>query len=558
MNRLICERRGVIAAAKSAIPIHVWFAAVLAFNSVVGAQTVKRLDSRDAAKCGSCGVEVRRIASLEHDDLLIPNFVSVAGRVGSRFYVAPLGPKIYVFDAGGRFVRILGRYGQGPGEFQFIRTLAVSPADTLYAFDQLRRFAVFGVNGAHVRTHLLPYVPSSSVAFADGRFAISAPGKGRSDAGLPIHLRNVDGEAVRSFGAEHAVLDPREPDNLNRFITAGNDGTVWSAFTDRYRVEQWDTLGALRQVIIRESGWFDIRSPRRHPTARDGTTLRYRLTEPPASSIRGIDVDNEGHLWVLIAIADKNWKSNDIWLGEGESLTPSKLDAMFDSLLEELDPVTGRVLSSTVLPTYFSQFTGRSTVASLRETDNGGRAVDVWEIRKPSRQRKPLLRLAAIALFVSASAPPATSSSAPDDTPSATAETPRLNCWLCVYSSGPPELHAFVLESSALCDTPEERAQNNCRACGGESECYDDLQGGDCHQECIFSEEEIAIIDTYRVGNMEKLLTQFESAVLEGGAGRVELNAERRAIQILNCQDDVGINLPLTQTQFEQFAHLLH
>lgn len=103
---------------------------------------------------------------------------------------------------------------------------------------------------------------------------------------------------------------------------------------------------------------------------------------------------------------------------------------------------------------------------------------------------------------------------------------PRLQCLVCIYLNGQ---HAF-LEEEELCADEEHRENNNCRACGGTSECHFDPQEGSCHVGCDLSEEENEeLLLGVAAADAERL------AMLLQRAPKVILNLERRAIQVEGC-----------------------
>ncbi len=339
--------------------------------------------------CGACGVSVRPVATLDHREWNLAGFIAVAGRAGGRFFVAPTGPTVYAFDSRGQFQRTLGRRGQGPGEFQIIRRLHVDAGDSLLVFDELRRYVKFGPDDAHVRTQSLTYTPTSAASLRDGRMVLAVPGRSRSDAGVPLHLVSPTGQIVRSFGANPPILDPAFPALANRVVAAAADGTVWSVMVDRYVLERWDQTGRLIQRLERPVAWFPPpQKPRPRPKGQEGQTRRYKMDAPPASRVRSLQLDQAGHLWVLSAVADPLWASREVWLGEGESLTSDKMDQMYDSMLEEVDPTSGAVLSSLRLPQYIEGIVGRGTLAALVDRPSGERVVQILEFsRFPSSTR---------------------------------------------------------------------------------------------------------------------------------------------------------------------------
>ena len=61
--------------------------------------------------------------------------------------------ELRLFDTGGRILQVIGRRGQGPGEFGQLREVCVIPGDTIVASNYNNpRVSVFDRTGTHVRT----------------------------------------------------------------------------------------------------------------------------------------------------------------------------------------------------------------------------------------------------------------------------------------------------------------------------------------------------------------------------------------------------------------------
>jgi hypothetical protein len=61
--------------------------------------------------------------------------------------------EVHLFDAHGDLERLVGGAGSGPGEFQNLTELTVTPGDTVFTFDRrLNRVSVFGPEGGLLRT----------------------------------------------------------------------------------------------------------------------------------------------------------------------------------------------------------------------------------------------------------------------------------------------------------------------------------------------------------------------------------------------------------------------
>lgn len=74
------------------------------------------------------------------------------------------------FDAGGRFLRAVGRAGDGPGEFRYLRRMFLSGGDTVGVFDGVPSFRVsfFSPSGAHLSGFRAPPRLEVMGRFSDG------------------------------------------------------------------------------------------------------------------------------------------------------------------------------------------------------------------------------------------------------------------------------------------------------------------------------------------------------------------------------------------------------
>lgn len=166
---------------------------------------VKRLASRSTALlsllCGTAGntiprsaiptttppqecahelIEEVRIGSLGGTaEYSFSDINSIAAAPSGAIYVDDAHPpSIRRFGLDGRFVRWIGREGEGPGEFRSIAGISVLPDGRLAAWDRRGRITVYGTDGGYdeiVRVELenpwgYPYVDRSFVTDAAGRY----------------------------------------------------------------------------------------------------------------------------------------------------------------------------------------------------------------------------------------------------------------------------------------------------------------------------------------------------------------------------------------------------
>lgn len=145
---------------------------------------------------------------------------------------------------------------------------------------------------------------------------------------------------------------------------------IWSARAGSYRVELWGPDGSNPLAVVRNASWF---RPWEHEVRRSAEGL-----ERP----RVVDVaeDRQGRLWVSILVRDPKHRpasgAREVPLTEIDSNTE------FDTVLEVLDPRSGRLLTHTRFEQSISEFIGdRSMAITRREDADGNIVVDVWRVR---------------------------------------------------------------------------------------------------------------------------------------------------------------------------------
>ena len=122
------------------------------------AQTATPVRIPDEPTCGACRITLTTFATLGDTDgpgalANIPYGVRVDGR--DRIWLwggdNAGGPSIY--DANGKFLRVSGRRGQGPGEFEMITDVITLPGDSVLVVDYNRRATLYSTDLSVMRTH---------------------------------------------------------------------------------------------------------------------------------------------------------------------------------------------------------------------------------------------------------------------------------------------------------------------------------------------------------------------------------------------------------------------
>lgn len=265
-----------------------------------------------------------------------------AGEDGT-IYVADAGRKqIMVYDSAGRFVRAIGREGDGPGEFRHLAQLGWNEG-RLTALDRVSsRLSYFTAGGellgdttlrdlpglarvgwlapGHLIAQLGPLWNSPPIPgfHGVGRLVRVPRGGGRepplllewSDTAASVHVAEPGLSLVAQvpFGVQAAwATDPRES------ILYFSEGS-------EYRILAYDTSGALRREITRTHRPVQVDAGERdsvlqslaHYDPRVRQRLRIPATKPP---VRGLQVDDRGRVWVRTATevegAGQRWEVFD-------------------------------------------------------------------------------------------------------------------------------------------------------------------------------------------------------------------------------------------------------
>lgn len=331
-----------------------------------------------AAICilGACVLERAPVAPGE--SVLGPDEEGPAGSVVDRFLVGdPTGPglleqgtvlqvaageadDLYVhasFDGGpgiqlfrrGRFVDSLGRSGQGPGEFRRVDALALErDSRTLWVVDGARIISLdsAGVAGAVIDRSSLGAWVNDLLLMQDGSFVASAPGGTRESLGYLLH--RYDPASGRWSPHLPVYRDSVFVPSLDyrkaaRFLGMGPDGTVVAVSPD-YVIEVLDPSADFR--VVRRL----LRGPREWPSDVGADLAARRAGQPfaPGYSVTDVYGDGSGVVWVLSVLPKEDWEADLVPDPTGHSdLTLRGPDFGLASMVEAIDPLTGRVLMTT-------------------------------------------------------------------------------------------------------------------------------------------------------------------------------------------------------------------
>jgi hypothetical protein len=324
--------------------------------------------------CRGCSIEFQRIATLGQADgpgiIEGDNTSAVADGRGRYFLYYAYRPWVKVYDAQGRFIKSLGREGEGPGEFRGVGIVRVSAGDTIHVFDgDNPTHSVFSPSLEFVRSNRLQIVPQvTGVALGGNRAVLAVPIHTPERVGLPLHL--VDrGRLVRSFGSESGAYRPDIPYFDDRAIAPASGGNLWVAHRNRYQIELWSTDGRKLREYRRSVEWFP-------PLLRNWS---ISPNTPPPTRLQQVWEDPEGRLWVKMGVADRNWR-RAVRRGGPHGYTIDNDDDYLDTVIEVIEPRRGRVLASRRFPMTV-QFIGQGLMGTVVTDEDDVPYYAVWGMR---------------------------------------------------------------------------------------------------------------------------------------------------------------------------------
>ena len=264
--------------------------------------------------------------------------------------------QVGVFDPDGRLIRVIGRLGEGPGEFTHVNHIVVGPGDTLYVYDhpQLRR-SVFDPDHEFVRKEPIPWFVRQILPLRSGRTIVNSTIGTGDQAAWPLHVVDADGGVLQTFGAESSSRRPEQALLEDRAIVIDTEGVLWVAPRNAYELSTYSAVDArfepMNQLYRRQAEWFQPWTGR----SSDGR---------PRPSMKQIAFGPEDPalLWVLISVADPEWAP----LRRPTRSSKELIDSRYDSILEVIDVKSGSVLASRRFGPTLSRLTFQGLIPALR------------------------------------------------------------------------------------------------------------------------------------------------------------------------------------------------
>ena len=283
-------------------------------------------------------VEESKIGSVEGDgpETFGAVIAIEVDRLGRIYVLDRQAQEVRVFEADGRYVRTMGRMGEGPGEFRGANGMGWGAPNRLWVVDKrLHRFNVFDTSGVSVATYRAPMTVRAwawlgsfsadgdaydvGVDINDPEYLESAGDREppyiflRFDRTLtqwadtfPAPPSNFQPEIfdwTNSRGIGSIMQIPYAPRAIRQFSPEPH---VWTGISNQYRIYELTLLGDTLRAIEREYSPISV-SPEEREAAleqvRDAAAgMPFDASRIPATKPAFVrfEVDEHGALWVLL------------------------------------------------------------------------------------------------------------------------------------------------------------------------------------------------------------------------------------------------------------------
>ena len=323
-------------------------------------------------ECATCRIQFETLWTSDSSD---PNVIlSPATSVLSlddSVLIAYSDGQVVLFGPDGRTARVIGRRGDGPGEFRALLD-ALQLQDGFVLVVGTNRLTFLDERLAFVDARRPPVRPLGPGIVPIGDSAVVVAGRlGNQFSGPLQHVLSLRGELLGSYDAVSGFV-------ASTNLSPGTRGTVWLMLgpipgkRPEYRLEQWDPASGRRlRLVKRRPPWFR--------EFKRGATWGRRLSEetpgnwPP--TVYDAFQSSDHVLWTLTVLQEPDY---DVTARPG--VHPSFMDRI-DVILEAIDPESGRLIVGRRFDAFLPGFTPTGDLV-VYEEDSIGRPT--LSIRSPS------------------------------------------------------------------------------------------------------------------------------------------------------------------------------
>ena len=251
---------------------------------------------------------IRTIGGLDAEENLSfdePNDI-VRDSAGNLYILDAGNNRIQKLDSAGKFIKTIGRKGQGPGEFQSAHSMDIDNENNLFVFDvRTRRIEVFSSDGKPLRTLKFRAFSTGHIRLLKTSLFVRG---GSLDFGivmgsvkkLPKLLEMIDqnGKIKLAFGEAKDYGDGNTSWHANRFdLDTDAEKNICVSFQMQNRIEKYSPDGKLLWQADRPLNYgTDVIEKGFISRRRGGVGVQGPKMNIVSS---GIAVDGKGRIWVI-------------------------------------------------------------------------------------------------------------------------------------------------------------------------------------------------------------------------------------------------------------------
>ena len=328
-----------------------------------------------AATCTSC-ITVERVVAL--GDTAGPGYVNwsryaTVDDAGNYWVGQQQESVVKVWDAEGRFLRQIGRRGDGPMEFQRPAPVRTDSEGRVHIIDlDTGRETVVNPDFSFHSDELLdPGFSHLAVPLGDdGRYLLNRDRMTTQMVAMPLHI--VDGsDILHSFGGV-AGLDA--PGNTPRVLAVDRQQRIYSARSDDYLIQVWNENG--RRILGLRGPRLNDRAPSREPWSPDN---------PPPNRLYAMQVDDQRRLWVIGSARKDDWRDRMEYrvMPNGRVAygpVDDDMKAIYEMRIDLIDLASGTLIATGRHHALVDGFVGDGLVIETVENERNYPQIVVWRL----------------------------------------------------------------------------------------------------------------------------------------------------------------------------------
>ena len=328
-----------------------------------------------AATCRNC-ITVERVVAL--GDTAGPGYINwsvyAAMDDSGNYWVGQQQEGVVkVWDAEGRFLRQIGRRGDGPMEFHRPAPVRTDSEGRMHIVDlDTGRETVVNADFSYSsdRSIYPGYAHLAVPLGEEGRYLLSMGTPRAGLVAMPLHI--VDGpDVLHSFG-RMAGLDA--PGNAPRVLAVDRQQRIYSARPGDYLIQVWNESG--RRILGLRGPRLNEREPSREPWSPDN---------PPRNRIYAMQVDDRQRLWVIGSARKDDWRDrmeHRVLPNGRVAYVPVDDDsrAIFEMRIDLIDLASGSLLATRRHHALLEAFVGDGLVIENVETERVYPQMVVWRL----------------------------------------------------------------------------------------------------------------------------------------------------------------------------------